>query len=226
MPGDADIAAVASILADRSRASICQTLLDGRFRTAGELARAAAITPSTASEHLSRLLAGGLVEVTRQGRHRYYRLAGPDVAAALEALGALAPARPVNGLRESTAGAALRVGRTCYDHLAGQLGVAVTQGLVRAGVLNRDLAVVDVAALEPFGVALPQGSRRPLVRPCVDWTERCYHVAGALPAALTTAMFERGWLTRVGRGRAVRLSDSGRAELHWLFAESAAAQPA
>lgn len=226
MPGDADIAAVASILADRSRAAICQTLLDGRFRTAGELARAASITPSTASEHLSRLLAGGFVEGTRQGRHRYYRLAGPDVAAALEALGALAPTSPVNSLRESTAGAALRVGRTCYDHLAGQLGVAVTQGLVRAGVLNNDLAVADVAPLKSLGVALPDGSRRPIVRPCIDWTERCYHVAGALPAALTTALFENGWLTRVGRGRAVRLTDAGRAELRWLLAESTAAQPA
>jgi DNA-binding transcriptional ArsR family regulator len=226
MPGDADIAAVASVLADRSRAAICQTLLDGRFRTAGELARAAAIMPSTASEHLSRLLSGGFVEVTRQGRHRYYRLAGPDVAAALEALGALAPPRPVNSLRESSAGAALRDGRTCYDHLAGRLGVAVTRGLVDAGVLNSDLAVVDVAPLESLGVVVPHGSRRPLVRPCVDWTERCYHIAGALPAALTTAFFDRGWLTRVGRGRAVRLTAAGRAELSWLITDPAAAQPA
>lgn len=226
MPGDADIAAVASVLADRSRAAICQALLDGRFRTAGELAQAARITPSTASEHLARLLAGGFVEVTRQGRHRYYRLAGPDVAAALEALGALAPPSPVNSLRESSAGAALRAGRTCYDHLAGQLGVAVTQGLVRVGVLNSDLAVLDVGPLESVGVALPQGSRRPLIRPCIDWTERYYHVAGALPAAFTTALFERGWLMRVGRGRAVRLTDAGHAELHWLIAESVAAQPA
>lgn len=226
MPGDADIAAVAGMLADRSRAAICQTLLDGRFRTAGELAQAARITPSTASEHLARLLAGGFVEVTRQGRHRYHRLAGADVAAALEALGALAPSMPVNSLRESSAGAALRVGRTCYDHLAGQLGVSVTEGLVRTGVLNSDLAVQDVGPLESVGIVLPHGSRRPLVRPCIDWTERCYHVAGALPAALTTTCFERGWITRVGRGRAVRLTDAGRVELRWLIAGSAVAQPA
>lgn len=226
MPGDADIAAVASMLADRSRAAICQALLDGRFRTAGELAQAARVAPSTASEHLARLLAGSFVEVTRQGRHRYYRLAGPDVAAALEALGAIAPTSPVNSLGESRAGADLRVGRTCYDHLAGQLGVAVTEGLVRTGVLNTDLAVQDVAPLEAIGVALPQGSRRPLVRPCIDWTERCYHVAGAMPAAVTTAFFERGWITRVGRGRAVRITDRGRDELRWLIDESAAQQSA
>lgn len=220
MPGDADIAAAAGVLADRSRAAICQTLLDGRFRTAGELARAAAITPSTASEHLARLLAASFVEVTRQGRHRYYRLAGPDVAYALEALGALAPSTPVNSLRESAAGAALRVGRTCYDHLAGQLGVAVTQGLVRVGVLTPDLAVANLAPLESIGIVLPHASRRPLVRPCVDWTERCYHVAGALPAALTAALFERGWLTRVGHGRAVRLTGAGRVELHWLIGQA------
>ncbi|HEU5479793.1 MAG TPA: hypothetical protein VFU90_08180, partial [Candidatus Tumulicola sp.] len=104
--------------------------------------------------------------------------------------------------------------------------VAVTEGLVRTGVLNRDLAVQDVAPLTSLGVVVSQAARRPLVRPCVDWTERRYHVAGALPAAMTTAFFERGWLARVGRGRAVRLTDAGRVELRWLIAEPAAAQPA
>jgi DNA-binding transcriptional ArsR family regulator len=223
MPGDADIAAVAGLLADRSRAAICQALLDGRFRTAGELARVAGVAASTASEHLTRLLTGGLVEVIRQGRHRYYRLAGPNVAAAIEALGSLAPALPVRGLRDSTAGAALRAGRTCYDHLAGELGVAITGGLIAAGVLTPDLAVADLTPLRPIGVTVPPAGRRPLSRPCMDWTERCYHAAGTLPTALTNRLFQQGWLQRIGHGRAVRLTADGRAQLHWLLPAAKAA---
>jgi DNA-binding transcriptional ArsR family regulator len=123
MSGEPDIAQVAKLLAGPSRADICLALLDGRFRTAGELARAAQVAASTASEHLGRLRKGGFVEVASQGRHRYYRLAGAEVAAALEALGVLARATPVRSLRQAKASRRLRAGRTCYDHLAGRLGV-------------------------------------------------------------------------------------------------------
>jgi DNA-binding transcriptional ArsR family regulator len=211
--GEAQIADVARLLGDPTRAAMCTTMLDGRFHTAGELARAAGVAPSTASEHLGRLLDGGLVEATRQGRHRYYRLSGPDVAAALEALGVLAAAAPVRSLRAATASERLRAGRTCYDHLAGELGMAVTERLVTAGVLGGDLAVRDLGPLAPLGLELaptaPSGRGRPLVRPCLDWTERRHHVAGALPAAFTARLLELGWLRRLPTPRAVRLTDAG-----------------
>lgn len=209
MRGDADVAAAAKLLADATRAAFCLALLDGRFRTAGELARAGGVSASTASGHLARLLTGGLVEVTSQGRHRYFRLAGPEVAAAVEALAVLAPVGPVRSLREATATRTLREGRTCYDHLAGRLGVAVTDSLVTAGVLTKELARADLSPLAPLDLTLSAAGRRPLARPCLDWTERRYHAAGTLPAALTTRLLDLGWLHRLGSRRAVRLSRDG-----------------
>jgi DNA-binding transcriptional ArsR family regulator len=214
MAGDADIAQVATLLANTTRASICAALLDGRFKAAGELARLGGVSASTASEHLARLVAGGLLEADQQGRHRYFRLAGPQVAAALEAIAVLAPAGPVRSLRDHTAGEALRRGRTCYDHLAGRLGVALTDALVSAGVLTVDFALADPTPLAALAVQVPTTSRRPVVRACVDWTERRHHAAGALPAALTARLLELGWLQRIGSSRAVRLTAAGQHGLH------------
>ncbi|WP_228386925.1 ArsR/SmtB family transcription factor [Ornithinicoccus halotolerans] len=215
--GDTDLAALGRLLADSSRATMCTVMLDGRFHTAGELARAAEVAPSTASEHLTRLVSGGLVEGDRQGRHRYYRLAGADVAAALESLALVAPERAVTGLRSSSASAALRRGRTCYDHLAGELGVRLTDALIRRNVITDEFALADAAPLRELGVAVPApadgASRRPLVRGCVDWTERRHHAAGVVPAALATRLFDLGWVARVGSGRAVRLTGAGEAGL-------------
>jgi DNA-binding transcriptional ArsR family regulator len=210
MSGDADVAAVAGLLGDRARAAICLALLDGRYRPAGELARLAGVTASTASEHLGLLRGAGLLEVTAQGRHRYYRLAGPDVAAAVEALSVLARPQPVRSLRQSAGAERLRAGRTCYDHLAGRLGVTITDALVEAGVLTPELGLADPGPLIRLGVELTSGSaRRPTARPCLDWTERRHHVAGALPAAFTARLFELGWLRRPDGGRAVRLTADG-----------------
>ncbi len=133
-------------------AAICLALLDGRFRSAGELARAAEVTAPTSSEHLGKLLAGRIVLDARQGRHRYFRLAGPDVAAALEALGILAGTAPVRSLRQANASQRLRAGRTCYDHLAGRLGVTLTDALIATGVLTTDHSVAD---LTPPGPTAP-----------------------------------------------------------------------
>lgn len=211
MTGDADVAAVAALFGDRARAAMCVALLDGRHRPAGELARLAGVTASTASEHLGLLRAGGLLDATTQGRHRYYRLAGPDVAAAIETLSVIAPPAPVRSLRQSAAARRLRAGRMCYDHLAGQLGVLVTDALVAAGVLTPELGLADPAPLAPLRVAAPRSSaRRPAARPCLDWTERRQHAAGALPAALTSRLFELEWLCRPEAGRAVRLTPGGR----------------
>ena len=218
--GSPDIAQVAALLGDPSRAAICLALLDGRFHTAGELAHAAGVAPSTASEHLARLLDGRLVHATRQGRHRYYGLAGPDVAAALEALGVLARPTPVRSLRQATTDRRLRAGRTCYDHLAGALGVALTDALVGLGVITPGFGLGDLAPLADLDLALPSG-RRPLVLPCLDWTERRHHAAGALPAAMTRRFLDLEWLERVPGSRAVRVTDVGRPHLTEIFGEHA-----
>jgi DNA-binding transcriptional ArsR family regulator len=133
--GDADLAAIGSLVADRARCRILLALADGRALPASVLASEAGVAASTASSHLGRLVDAGFVTVAARGRYRYYRLAGPEVAALIEDVGRLAPSEPVRSLRQGTRAHALRRARTCYDHLAGRLGVAVTEGLVRCGAM-------------------------------------------------------------------------------------------
>ncbi|CAL9318156.1 ArsR/SmtB family transcription factor [Streptomyces sp. SudanB182_2057] len=224
-PRAAGLAALAGLIADRTRAACLLALLDGRAWTAGELARHAGVAPSTLSEHLDRLVAGGLLVQERQGRHRYVRLAGARVAQLVEDLAArVSPdqaRRPPRGLREARAGAAMARGRTCYDHLAGRLGIAVTDALTERGLLRRDtgFALTD-AGLEWFGAAgmpLDPSGRRPLARACLDWTERRPHLAGAAGAALCRRALEAGWCVRVGGGRAVRITPAGEQALSGLL---------
>jgi DNA-binding transcriptional ArsR family regulator len=246
----ADIAPVAALFADPSRARIVSALVDRRALPASGLAAEAGVSASTASEHLARLVEGGVLRVERSGRHRYYRLAGPDVAAAVEALAAIAPQPPVRSLRESTRAAALRRARTCYDHLAGRLGVAVTGALVDVGALERtdggqgvQRAAGDRLAAPlrshpyrlgpraedvfgPLGVDLPAvlaGRREPL-RFCVDWSEQQHHLAGALGAALFTAFVDADWVRPKAR-RAVQLTETGRDALRESLGVDADAQP-
>jgi DNA-binding transcriptional ArsR family regulator len=209
---DADIAAVAALLGDRARAEMMLALTEVDALPATDLARRAHISPQTASAHLAKLVDAALLEVERHGRHRYFRLADPAVAGALEALAVIAPERPVRSLRDATIGEALRAGRTCYDHLAGQLGVAVTDALrlrldEGAFVVTRETR----RGLDGLGIALDEldPGRRALARPCLDWSERRYHVAGALGAAVATSLFERRWLERVPGSRAVRVTAAG-----------------
>jgi DNA-binding transcriptional ArsR family regulator len=209
------IARVAGLLADRTRASMCLALLDGRAWTAAELARHAGVARSTASEHLTSLVAAGVLAERRQGRSRYLQLAGPEVAAALEDLGALAGerARPAS-LRSARAEARLAEARTCYDHLAGRLGVTVFDTLVGRGLLaTRDGLTVTPDGRRWFaevcGEEEPLG-RRPLVRTCLDWTERRSHLGGALGAALLRAALAEGWVSRVAAlPRALTVSAAG-----------------
>ncbi|MDQ2586966.1 ArsR/SmtB family transcription factor [Saccharothrix yanglingensis] len=214
-----ELADLAALLADRTRVRFLLSLLDGRAWTTGELAAAAGVAPSTASEHLSRLVDGGLLVRRAQGRHRYVQLAGPDQAGLLEHLlahlGPTGPERPT--LRAATADEALRRGRTCYDHLAGRLGVAVADAMTGRGLLTPDLAVTDAgrAWLDDLGFTPP--ARRPPARACLDWTERRSHLAGAAGAYLCAHFHERGWVRRVGTGRAVRLTPSGRTALAGLL---------
>ncbi|RAS68564.1 ArsR family transcriptional regulator [Lentzea atacamensis] len=200
---------VAALLADRTRAAFCGALLDGRAWTANELAAHARVAPSTASEHLTRLIEAGLLVEYRQGRHRYVSLAGPHVAELLEAMTSFAgPGPQPRGLRAASASEAMARGRTCYDHLAGKLGVALKSGLLELGVVNGDLAITEpgLVWLKELGF---EPSKRQVVRACVDWTERVPHLAGAAGAHLCQVFFERGWIKRIGTIRAVVLTPAG-----------------
>lgn len=209
------IAGFASLIADRSRAAICLALLDGRAWTASELAAEAGIARPTASDHLNQLVqAGALVEV-RQGRHRYVRLASSEVAQLIEDIAAVAgePVRP-SSLRTVRAAADLASARTCYDHLAGALGVRVFDAMVAAGLLSDrgGLAVTEAGRSWFTDLAGPRAltaRSRPLVRACLDWTERKTHLGGALGAVLYQQLAARGWVAQRPGSRAVRLTAEG-----------------
>jgi DNA-binding transcriptional ArsR family regulator len=234
MSGDADIARISALIGEPSRARVLMALADGRTLPAGVLADEAGVSASTISEHLRMLLDAHLVDVERLGRTRRYRLAGPPVAEALEAIARIAPPEPVRSLRQGTHAHALRRARTCYNHLAGRLGVALMAALVRDGVLigehrpgpaadrfaapGRDveyrLTPRGAATLHGLGVDLDalRGRRAP-VRYCLDWSEQRHHLAGPLGTALTDRLFAMGWIRRTGRRRVVVLTDAGRTGL-------------
>jgi DNA-binding transcriptional ArsR family regulator len=239
-----DVAPVAALIGDPGRARVLSpclrrevppALTDGRALPASVLVSEAGVSASTASAHLAKLVDGGLLTVESHGRHRYYRLAGPHVAVAIEALAAIALRTEVRSLRQGNRAQALRAARTCYDHLAGRLGVALMRTLLARGVVagadgadgrfdparpgrdrlsapGRDVDYRPTGAGEAFladlGVRIPEG-RRPLVRYCVDWSDQAHHLAGRLGAALLTHALEAGWLTRTPT-RAVRLTPKGR----------------
>src|SRR4051794_2982551 len=231
MQGDLDIAAAAAVLAEPSRARILLALMDRRALPASVLAGEAGVAPSTASEHLARLVEARFLTVERHGRHRYFRLAGPPVAEVVEALGAVAPEAPVRSLREGTRAHALREARTCYDHLAGRLGTTLMAALIERDALtggdgrfDPDSASEDRLSaagrdvryeLTPAGAALLRGlgldlGERPAIRYCVDWSEQRHHLAGRVGAALAARMFELDWIRRTRTPRAVRVTDAGR----------------
>jgi DNA-binding transcriptional ArsR family regulator len=215
-------------MADPGRAAMLGAMLGGSALAAGELSQLAGISPATASAHLARLLGGGLVTVTRQGRHRYYRLAGHEVAAAIEAIAQISPVIPVRSLRQSRDAAALAQARTCYDHLAGRAGVALFDALIRAGILTGGSTGQAVAyevtadgadTLAEFGVDVAEvrRSRRGFAGACLDWTQRRPHLNGALGAAVTGRLLELGWIERGPSRRAVRVTEPGRAGLAATF---------
>lgn len=204
------LAEVAAVLADNSRATMCLALIDGRAWTVTELAHAARVAPSTASEHVRTLADAGFVRTLKQGRHRYIRLAGPQVAELIERIANHAGPEKPRGLTASVRARRLGDARTCYDHLAGRLGVALRDGMLAGELLSdRDgLAVTQYGrnTLAELGVDLPQ-TRRPLLRDCLDWTERREHLAGALPAAILQRALTAGWLVRDPH-RAITVNDS------------------
>lgn len=219
-----DFAAVARLLASPARSAVVDALMGGRALTAGELARIAGVRASTISEHLSQLLDGGLVEAITAGRHRYYHLANPEIAGALEAFSRICPDTPVRSLRQSIADHSLRQARMCYDHVAGALGVTLLDQMRSFGWLTSDVPDFDVTepgiqALAGIGVDLPgcRRSRRHFARPCLDWSERRPHLAGALGAAIASALLDREWLRRAGTGRGVEVTAKGQHGLCGTF---------
>ncbi|MFI6684627.1 ArsR/SmtB family transcription factor [Streptomyces sp. NPDC050485] len=211
----AGLAALAALLADETRATFCLALLDGRAWTAGELARHARVAPSTASEHLGKLIAGGLLTEERQGRHRYVRLADERTAHLVEELAShVTPAaRAPRDLRAVSASSAMARGRTCYDHLAGRIGIAITDAMTVRGLLSQDtgfaLTAQGVRWYGELGIALEHRGKRPLVRGCLDWTERRPHLAGVAGAALCAHALDSGWCVRIGSERAVKVTGAG-----------------
>jgi DNA-binding transcriptional ArsR family regulator len=215
---------VAALMGDPARAAMLQLLMGGRAHTASELAFTAGITAQTASGHLSRMIDGNLLAARAQGRNRFYRLASPDVAHAIESLMAIAGTRapPASQSAAWRRDPDLRFCRTCYDHLAGQVGIAVTDSLTRAGHIepkgSRDWTLTDTGELfcQRIGVDLAGARRagsRHFARQCLDWSERRPHISGALGAAIADTFFKRGWAERLRRSRSVRLTDSGRRAL-------------
>jgi DNA-binding transcriptional ArsR family regulator len=232
VPGDADIAKIAALVADPGRARILMALGDGRALPASVLAGEAGVVASTASAHLGKLLDGGLLVVEQHGRHRYFRIAGPAVAELLEALARLAPPTEVRSLRAGTSAHAVRFARTCYDHLAGMLGTSLMAAMLNGELLTGGdgrfdhasedrlaapgfaadyrLTALGIKRLSGFGVdfnALPR--RRALIRYCVDWSEQRHHLAGSLGAALADRMLELAWIRRARNGRALHVTDAG-----------------
>jgi DNA-binding transcriptional ArsR family regulator len=211
------IAEVAALVGDPARANILCALLGGRAITAAELAFAAHVSPQTASGHLAKLLSARLVVVMKQGRHRYYRLAGPHVGQMLESIMDVALAGPPRFQPRSNVDDAMRRARTCYDHLAGVLGVAVADRLIERAfvILGEEAGEVTpdgAGFLARLGVDLSAArtKRRVFCRPCMDWTERRLHIGGAVGAAIATRCFELKWIERVGGSRALAITPAGR----------------
>ena len=218
---EADISSLAALISEPARGRILVALLDGRSLPATELAQRAGITCQTANSHLAKLTEGQLLQVVPQGRHRYYRIANARVADLLESMARFAPR---NESGRPGPKSPIQIARTCYNHLAGSLGVSITQAIVGRGYLRgvgRDYQLskkgtkwfselgIDIGALRKSG--------RVFARQCIDWSERRNHLAGALGSALAQHLFELGWIERVRESRAVRITEIGRRELKRLL---------
>ena len=224
MNGVPDLALVASLIGDTTRANILAALLGGRALTASELAYFAHVSPQTASGHLAKLVDGKLLAVLRQGRNRYYRLATPLVAQMLEGIMAVALEGPQRYRPASKADDAMRMARTCYDHFAGKLGVGLADKLIERGylVLTPEAGEVTehgAAFLSDFGVDLAalRMKRRMLCRPCLDWTERRLHLGGTVGATIARRCFDLGWFARLRDSRALTVTAAGRRGLEDVF---------
>ncbi|WP_022890089.1 ArsR/SmtB family transcription factor [Agromyces italicus] len=221
MDGDADLSLPARLMGEPARAAMLVALLDGRALPAGELAAVARVSAATASAHLAKLIDGGLLRVRSLGRHRYFELAGPEVADAVESLQRLGPRRPVSSYAQSATARRLAEARSCYDHLAGRVALELADRLVaeraiaplEAGAHGEVLATDGPLARRLRLEEAPPPGRRPAVRGCLDWTERRAHLAGALGAHVLEVLLVDGWVARVPGDRSLRVTDGFRAVL-------------
>ncbi|NKB58458.1 MAG: helix-turn-helix domain-containing protein [Alphaproteobacteria bacterium] len=225
------IAEIGMLVWEPARAAILGALMDGRALTATELSRIAGVTPQTASSHLARLASANLIAVQKQGRHRYHRLARPEVARMLEGIMQIASADGMAPKRKLVTGprdAAMQRARTCYDHFAGRLGVAIADSLVAEGVVELDsdsglLTDSGTTFLQKRGIEVSDSrvtkrkSSRPVCRPCLDWSERRPHIAGKLGAAICTHYFDKGFVRRRNGTRALEITPAGTLALRKMF---------
>ena len=218
------LAEVAALIGDVARANILSALMDGRALTAGELAWHAGVSAQTTSGHLAKLKQAHLITEERQGRHRYLRLASPDIAQAIEALMSVAAAGPKRHRPTGPRDEALRAARSCYDHLAGRLGVGLADAMTARGHLILADGVGSVTdqgrrfLCDALGIDLALGkAARPLCRTCLDWSERRPHLAGRLGAALFARSIELGWVARRNDSRAVAVTPEGRRRYAEIF---------
>lgn len=223
MVAAANVVEVAALVGDTARATMLSVLMGGQSLTAKELAYYASVSPSTASDHLSKLVAAQLLTVTRGGRFSYYRIASPLIAAMLESMKVVAAIHvPLRLQPRSVNDEALRFARSCYDHLAGRVGVAVTDALAAMGHIALTDEGGEVTSsgerfLAAFGVDLTPRTPRLFCQPCLDWSERRYHLKGLVGARILNRLFELGWLKSVPGSRALQLTSSGRAGLSEMF---------
>jgi DNA-binding transcriptional ArsR family regulator len=225
-----DIAMVASLVGDPARANMLTALMTGRALTATELAHQAGITPQTASSHLAKLEAGGLIEPEKQGRHRYYRLTGPDVAGVLEGLAGLAERAGHTRVRTGPKEPALRRARICYDHLAGDLGVQMLDSMKKQKLVRQNKQTIELthegkrfmAQALQINVGTLVHPRRPVCKACLDWSERRHHLAGTLGAAVMSRFTELNWAARdpTPGSRVVNFSRTGEKRFAALFGNS------
>lgn len=212
------VAEIGALVGDPARASILTELMSGRALTAGELAIVANITPQTISSHLHKLEQARLIRTERQGRHRYVAIASREVAHMLETMYSISAVHHSSQVKPPRVFGALKRARTCYDHLAGELGVALCDALTKrklivlhdeaAELTKRGLSFAAELGLD-IHIEPPPGSRRPLCRTCLDWSERRYHLSGRFGAALAEALFEKRWLERISAGRALTITTRG-----------------
>ncbi|MER9862470.1 winged helix-turn-helix domain-containing protein [Mesorhizobium sp. M0185] len=217
-----DIAHIASLVGDPARANMLSVLMGGTALTASELALEAGVSLPTASSHLSKLMEGGLLTLASQGRHRYYGLAGPQVAGMIEAITGVAAAVGPQRVRPGPRDAAMRVARVCYDHLAGERAVAMLDRLVARQVLLRDDKVIQLgpSAASHFaaiGIDIHTKARRPVCRACLDWSVRRSHLAGTLGAAILDKILAEKWARREKDSRAVIFSPVGKQAFETTF---------
>lgn len=217
------LAEIAALMGDVARANILSSLMDGRALTASELAWHSGVSAQTTSGHLAKLTEANLIAMAKQGRHRYYRLASPEVAQAIEAMMALASFGPKRHRPVGPKDEALRKARTCYDHLAGRLGIAVADALTSQDhlVLSESAGALTEKGrrfLCSFGIDLDdEKNKRVLCKTCLDWSERRPHLAGRLGAALCTRMFDLAWVERIKDSRALAITAAGRKGLKSTF---------